>query len=50
MSERPKTPFEVAAEMLRNSNPKKIMEEMSEKSPGLDDDIRDVGDDPEPSR
>lgn len=36
MGERPKTPFELANEMLLNSKPPELLKEVSAKSPSLD--------------
>ena len=39
MSERPKTPFELANEFLVNSKPIELLREQGKKSPTLDDHI-----------
>jgi len=39
MSERPKTPLELANEILLNSRPSELLKERGEKSPSLDDHI-----------
>ena len=39
MSERPKSLTEIANELLRKSNPREMMKELSRRSPSLDDGI-----------
>jgi hypothetical protein len=44
MTQRPKTPREIANELLRKTNPRQQLSELGKDRPGLDDEITDEQD------